>query len=451
MAVFARKARRIFTRWATPLTQLVSPDTLKRFLSLSSWTMVSFALSKGAMMIVVIYLARVLGAEDYGRLTLTQGLVNVLGLFVILGAGPFVSKHVPQMLQESPQRAVQIVNLSGAVIATTSLLLCIAVPFAKGTVAVNVLSLPTGSPIPSLVLGWVILMAFNELMLIALLSLEKGKALGTVALVVAGLSLSVVPWSGMRWGLQGAVAGFIVVESIRFVVAGLVYFRVVKGLGANPFVWPHRSDLPLLLTFGLPVFLTSAMYSPTIWGAQLVVKAFAPDGLVAVGVYGLMSNILGALLLVSSLTNQAAMPVFSSLFAAGNGDELKRASRLLCWAQMAVAAAISIPIALCAPFILSYAGPAFAAAWPAFLLMLGVGVITAGQTSLGNYLLATNRPYFILGTTLPWSLIVLSAAFLFSSHGVYALAGGMLVGAIARVGLFIWGFTKQLRPAASAA
>ncbi|WP_414901949.1 oligosaccharide flippase family protein [Sphingomonas flavalba] len=440
----ARKiARRIVTRWTAPLSGLISPDTLKRFLTLSSWTMVSFALSKGAMMIVVIYLARVLGAEDYGRLTLTQGLVNILELFIVLGAGPFVSKHVPQMLQEGAHRAIEIVNLSAAIILAMGVSLCIVAPFAVGTIATDVLSLPKLSLIPWWTLAWVILLAFNNLMLVVLLSLERGKALGAAALVAAGLSLLIIPWFGTLWGLQGAVAGFVAVEAIRFVAVLLIYARIVRNMGARVFALPRRSDLRLLLTFGLPAFLTSAIYSPTIWAAQLIVKAFAPDGLAIVGIYGLMNNILGALLVISGLTNQAAMPIFSSLDSSGNEKELRRSCRFLSMAQVFVATVVSIPLAICVPFILSYAGPAFVQAWPAFLIMLVVGIITAGQTSLGNYLLVINRPYFVLGATVPWSMVVLGAAALFFAHGIYALVGGMLAGAIVKTGLFVWGYAKR--------
>src|SRR5690606_33295258 len=103
--------------------QLEGSDAVQRFLKLASWTMIAFALDKLAMLVTIFLLARILGSQDYGRLTLTQGLVTTTQVFIILGAGRILARYIPEMLETSMRRAVEIINLCALVVLGTSTLL----------------------------------------------------------------------------------------------------------------------------------------------------------------------------------------------------------------------------------------------------------------------------------------------------------------------------------------
>lgn len=418
-------------------------DTLRRFVSLASWTLISFALEKTAMIVVVFVLARVLGAEDYGRLTLAQGLVNSLQIFVILGMGSVLGRYIPAMLEEGFQRAAEIVSLCALVVLGSSTVFTIAALAAGHSVATSILTLPAGSTLPYWLLAWIVLSVATNVLLTVMLSFEKGRDLGLVSLMAAGLSVTVVPALAVNWGLHGAVTGLALIEAAKLVATATLYWKFLNNAGVRVLTPPNRSDLPLLVSFGLPVFLASALWAPTIWLAQFIIKTLAPDGLVAVGAFGLTNTILGAVILVSSLTNRAALPILSSLQARGAFVELRRTSWFMTLAQVGAASAIALPLAIAAPFVMSMAGPDFAARWPVLLIMIATGIVIAGQTSLGNYLLVQDRTYFLLMTILPWAGVLIGAAVLYASHGAYALAWGLLIASIIRTGLFYWGWLRR--------
>lgn len=418
-------------------------EILRRFMKLAGWTMVAFALDKTAQLVVVFVLARILGAEEYGRLTLAQGLVNTSQIFVVLGVGTMLARYIPAMREEGMTRAVEIINLCAMVVLATAAFFTVAGLIGAPLIATSMLDLPATSTLPYWMMAWVLLTVVNSFLLTIMLSFEKGKAMGLVSLVGAMVSITVAPILALRLELAGAVTALVAVEAAKAALLTLLYARLVKSEGAQFLVPPRRGDIPLLWRFGLPVFLISALWAPTIWLAQLIVKTQAPNGLAAVGVFGFTNSILGAVIVISSLTNRAALPILSSLRGQGQFAEMKRMSRLMALGQIAVAAAIGLPLAIAAPFIMAMAGETFAQAWPVLLIMTATGILIAGQTALGNYLLMIDRPRFLLMTMVVWALIMIGGVLLYPEQGAYALSGGLLAATIIRVTLIYSGWRRR--------
>ena len=384
------------------------------------------------MIIIVFLLARILGAQDYGRLTLAQGLVNSLQVFVVLGAGSVLARYIPKMREEGLHRSVEIINLCAIVVLGTILIFVIIALSGARVLVSDSLAVPATSAIPDLMVAWVVLTAINSLLLTIMLSLEKGRILGLISLLGAGLSIALVPLAATHSDVEGAISALVVVEIVKVVALTLVYVCFLRSAGVRLLSSVRRSDLPILVSFGLPVFASSALWAPTIWLAQFIVKTHAPDGLAAVGIFGLTNNILGAVILMSGLTNRAAMPILSSLQAQGSFAELRRASWMMAMAQVGAAIALGIPLMLAAPFIMTHAGPEFASHTLVMRIMIATGIVIAGQNSLANYLLVMDRAYAQMSTMMVWSAILLGATALYSVYGALTLSLSLLFASIAR-------------------
>jgi len=427
-------------------SKLASSDIANRFVKLVSWTMIAFALDKAAALILVFLLARILGAADYGRLTLAQGLVNTAQIFVVLGAGPMLARYIPAMRQENLRRAVEVINLCSIVVVGASVAFTITSLLGAPYIARIVLNLSPTSNLPYLMMMWVLLTAANGLLLTIMLSFEKGRIMGLVSLITSLMSIAAVPTFALNAGLPGAMATLVVVEVAKVLLLLRLYIKFLNEHNVSIFTPARRDDMPLLWQFGLPVFLNTALWAPTIWLAQFIVKTHAPDGLVAVGVFGFANNLLGAVILFSGLTNRAALPIQSSLHAQGAHQDLRRVSRLLALGQIGAAAIIALPTAVLAPFIMAAAGDEFVSYWPVLIVMISVGVILAGQNALYNYLLVKQGPTFALITLVPWAAIMIGAAVIYAAHGPYALAWGLFVASIVRTGLFLWAWQRSHDP-----
>lgn len=411
--------------------------TLRRFVKLASWTLLAFALDKAAQLVIVFVLARILRAEDYGRLILAQGLVNTAQILVVLGAGAMLARYIPAMREESMRRAVEIINLCALVVLGTAAIFTMVGLVGAPLIATSVLALPDFSSVPYWMVIWVLLTVISNLLLTVTLSFERGRAIGLVALLAAGMSISISPFLALRLGLEGAIAALVTVEAAKAILLIFLYLRFLKAEDVAILTPVRREDTPLLWRFGLPVFLTTALWAPTMWLAQFILKLQAPDGLAAVGIFGFTNSILGAVILMSGLTNRAALPILSSLHAKGEAAQAKRSSWLMTLGQTSAAIVIGLPLAVAAPFIMRQAGPEFASSWPVLIMMIIAGLIISGQTALGNYLLVTNRPYFLLSTMIIWSLTFLIITYFFSRHGAYAPAAGLVIAGFVRTALIL--------------
>lgn len=416
--------------------QLKRSEVMDRFLALASWTVIAFAFDKLAMVANTFFLARILGIEDFGRLTLAQGLINTTQIFILLGAGTVLARYIPAMRQESMRRAVEVINLCWLVVICASAVFAIAGLLCGPLIAKTVLDLEAASYLPYFLVSWTLLTALNNMLLSILLSFEKGKAMGFVSFVSAAMSVLAVPLSADAFGLTGAIIAMVGIEIVKGLLLFYMYRQLLAEHGVQITARPRKSDVPLLWHFGLPVFISSAIWAPTIWLAQFIVKIRAPDGLEAVGVFGFTNNLLGAVILLSGLTNRAAFPIQSSLHAKGQHKELKRLSGILTLGQIGTVLILAIPMMLLSPQIMAAAGSEFENYWPVLLIMITTGIVIAGQSAIGNHFLVYGMPYFIMNTLIPWALIILAFSFFASKNGAYALSFGLLFASIARTVLF---------------
>lgn len=423
--------------------QLKRSEIMDRFLALASWSVIAFAFDKLAMVANTFFLARILGIEDFGRLTLAQGLINTTQIFILLGAGTVLARYIPAMRQESMRRAVEVINLCWLVVICASVVLAIAGLLFGPLIAKTVLDLEATSYLPYFLVSWTLLTALNNMLLSILLSFEKGKALGVVSFASAAISVFAVPLSATAFGLTGAIIAMVGIEIVKGFLLFYMYRQLLVEHSVPIAMRPRKSDVPLLWHFGLPVFISSAIWAPTLWLAQFIVKLRAPDGLEAVGVFGFTNNLLGAVILLSGLTNRAAFPIQSSLRANEQHKELKRLSGLLTLGQIVGSSLIAFPMMLLSPQIMAVAGVEFAPYWPVLLIMIVTGVVIAGQSALGNHLLVYDHAYFTMMTLFPWALIILSSAYLISMDGAYALAIGLLVASTVRSLMFYLKWQKH--------
>lgn len=421
-------------------TAIDRSETVGRILRMTGWTMLAFALEKAAAIAVVFLLASVLGAQDYGRLTLAQGLVNTFQMAVVLGMGPVFTRYLPALRQESFGRAAQLIGLGLFIAAAgAALLLLVGASLARPLI-LDVLAVPSASPLAPWVLLWVTLTAGVSLATAILMAFERGRALGAASAIGAVLTVTLVPLMGRQFGLTGAVQGLVAIEAVKLCVLAGLYVRFAHAQGGPAIGKPRRDDLRRLWSFGLPVFLSGAVWAPTLWLAQVIVSDRAPDGLAQVGVFAFANSVLGGVILISSLTNRAALPVLSSLHAEGRVSEMRRVSIGLARTQLAAAGAIAAPLMLLAPWIMAQVGPAFAAQWPVLIIMIPTGLLLAAQTALSNYLLVTGRQVFLLQTLIPWSALLLGAAFIFSEFGAYSLSIGLLGASVCRFMIILSAF-----------
>lgn len=431
-----------FSRITTSFLSAGLPKAvIKRIATLAGWSMIAIATEKLASTTAMMLTARTLGAAEFGRFSLTYGLINSAQVFILLGSGPLLSRYIPNAWSAGPSRASSFVNMVLALVASACAV-TIAVGAAGGYSLVGqTLGVSQDSNLPQALSVWLIATALSGVMQSTLIALEKGKQLASTALGYGVSTCVIVPLAAAQGGMIAAALSLIVLEMSRATVLLAIYGAAIISRGGKIRSRIRSEDMADLIRFAPPVFLMSALWYPTIWFSQmLVVKHGTTNAMETIGTFSIANTALGAIMVVSTLVNRAALPILSSLREDAPDVDIKKASWSLAIAQGAATLLVGLPIAAMAPWIMSWMGPSYFSGWPVIIIMVANAVVLSTQTALANYLLVAEKPYIALSTMLPWALFILMGAYLFPQHGAYTIAVGMLVANLVRLAALIVAF-----------
>jgi len=268
-----------------------------------------------------------------------------------------------------------------------------------------------------------------------------------VSLAVAISTIAIVPLSAAKWGLHGAIITFTLTSLLRTILFVEFYFKLLRSHSVSAWIAPSRGDLPLLFSFGLPVFLSSAIWAPTMWLAQLILKEYSPDGLISVGLFGFCNNILGLVILISSITNRAALPIMSSLKTQGNRGAERQFIIPVIIIQIAASLLIAAPVVIFSSTVLSIMGGEFVGGESVLIVMAAAGIVISGQQPLINMLLVNDMALTNLMGMSIWAVILLGLTTIFVHMGALGVAYAVLASAIVK-GIFVMATTITPRAAA---
>lgn len=302
------------------------------------WQAVAFAVARLSILLSTIVLARALGPEDFGVISLGLVVVMALTLVADLGAGQALV-----YLSGSTRRnevAFLLVTVSAAVVTLAWVAVCPALAAGLGHPDATPLFQSLGAVIFLTALGSVpdaVLRKNLEFSRRLPAEMVRGtlRGLGAVVLVAAGLSGWALVWAEVI----GAV-GYLVV-SWR-----MARFTLHRGSLASLF---DRAQLQPLLSFGIPASLNGILAAIALNIDYLIVGAVlgaAPLGLYVVGFR------IPELLVVSvfRIFSQVAYPVYAQVQS--DRARLRQAFLVTFRVQAAYGLAVSVTAAATAPVLI---------------------------------------------------------------------------------------------------
>ncbi len=160
-----------------------------------TWSLVAAAFGLGSTLIVSIIAARVLGADDYGRLVIVNATTGMLGVFAGLGMGLTATKAVAEFRERDAARLARILALLGRMVllsgALASGLLLIAAPLIAG----SALGQPELTPLIQLAAVQLLLNELAGVQTGILAGFEHFRSIAIVAILRAAATLALSPWA----------------------------------------------------------------------------------------------------------------------------------------------------------------------------------------------------------------------------------------------------------------
>jgi O-antigen/teichoic acid export membrane protein len=265
-------------------------------------------------MVAGILVARIVGKEGLGELTMVDSTLGMLGVLCGFGLGFTATKYVAQYRFSDPERAGRIIVLTTSATLVAGLLAGVSVLAASGWLADGVLGRPEIAPV--LRIGSLLLFvnSLNSVETGCLAGFEAFRRIARINVVQGMLSAFLSVPLVFLFGVPGAVASLILSA-----LAGLCLTRraVEEECRAGNIPLPQipnlslLRELPVLWRFSVPALLSQILAAPVTWLTNTMLAA-ERNGYAQLGLFSVANAWRNQLLFVLAIVPSVLLPVLSS-------------------------------------------------------------------------------------------------------------------------------------------
>jgi O-antigen/teichoic acid export membrane protein len=375
------------------------------------WSVLGAAAARGAGVLASIAVARVLGIIEFGEFTVVQSTVGLFGTFAGLGLGVTATKYVAELRESDPSRCGTVICVVLFTAAVGGVLAGLGLVWGAPWLASRTLAAPHIAPF----LCWgallVALGAFQGACLGVLAGFESFKRAARVNLWAALLGTPAMVAATMADGLRGAVWG----SALQLAIGCWLGLRASLEEASRAGVrlnWRSMSaDLGIIWSFSVPAFISSTLAGPANWACNTLLVN-QPGGYEQVALLNAAGQWRNALIFLPMTVAGVLVPVMASANRSANHAELPRFLRRNLLLVVALSLAMSAPVALLAPVILSWYGSGFQAGVAVFVLA-SLGTCLVAPTNLfSRALQAAGRPWLELTFSVVWAFLLVASCWL---------------------------------------
>lgn len=376
---------------------------------------------RGLPLLAMMLTARILGSEDFGKLTLLYSTALAFEVFVTGGLAVTCTKFVADLHRANPERTGRVIDLANIISAIASLLIGgLLVSFAS-IISKYILAVPELTVEIYWVAVLTALLAFSGIQQGILVGLEAFRVVNFVELI-GGLSiLFLMPLGGMKFGMQGAFLGLMLGYVLRLIAQHLAVAKQIASQGIQRRWVLPKKEVAILWQFSLPGMLNSVAFGPIAWLAIAIV-ARQPNGTAEVGIFYAANQWFSLLLFLPTILTQVAFPIMTERLYAGRTDTAWK----LFYGKILVIIGIVTPFALvisiASPYIMGFYGGEYGAKWLVLLVVVFAAWISSPLGPMGNMLIAHAKQWSWFVANLVWASCLLFVVYTLRHHGAYALA-----------------------------
>lgn len=247
---------------------LAPSSTGRRLLESTFWSAVAESLSRGLLLLALVFVARYLGAEQYGAFGIIRSTINVLATLGGMGLGLTANRYVAEYRSRDRVHAGRIIGSSYILAVGAGLFVGLIVLAGAETLAVDILRAPQ------------LRQGLNIAAALLLLGSVQGAQIGilqglgafrriAISSAVQGIAALTALVTGARYfGLEGALLGL-----LAYNLAGMaIFFASIRAeLRLQQIEVDYgsfRATLPIFWKFSLPVMLAGVAVAPVKWLAE---------------------------------------------------------------------------------------------------------------------------------------------------------------------------------------
>lgn len=371
-------------------------------------------LSQGLVLISNIFVARILGIQDYGKLGIIQ---STLALFAILSGTTFgltPQKYVAELIEIDKERTARIIKMSVFFISLFSIILSLLLFVLSSKIATvffNDSSMSVSLKCSALALFFNsmfgaqsgILAGFQEFKTISFLNLVKGVS-----------SFPAMLLGGYLFGLNGVILG------TGIAAFGTYFLTEYKISDVKQKLFLPKVKLSsiyqegkLLLTYTLPSIVGAVVSMPVIWYSNTLLIN-SSKGYKEMAVFNMANTWRLLVLFIPTIMSQPFMSTFASYFGFKDFSNLRKYIRLNVLIVTVITLIPVLLIATVSKLIVSLYGVEFKGTEYILIILCLSGVLSSISSVLGNIFYISNHVWFGVGLNSLWALLFIGIFYCFS-------------------------------------
>lgn len=384
----------------------------KRLFEGMSWTLIGNVAGKFLQLLAFIFVARILGKEEYGQVGIVRSTVNMFLIFSSVGMGVTATHYIAKYRSSNPYRAYRIYKFSCKFVLWVGFLVSALVFLFSNYIAVNQLEdikLGSALRIGALVL---FLLTISSVQTGALNGFERFKFLGIITSVNGFVMLLSVVLGSYFWGINGVIAGMAIAG---MVMVFQLHFSLKKSIVEIKNISELQENNPLKISnifykFSLPAVLQGLVVIPVLWWAKTFLVKEAGYGEMAL--YDVAEQWYYLVLFVPNSLSAFILPMLTNVNYNGSKNQYNKLLKVNILINIGVTLVIASGVALFSPLIYKFYGNGFTNHTPLLILLITV-VICSANNILGQVIISKGKMWVGFGVNALWGIWLIIFSFVF--------------------------------------
>ncbi len=401
----------------------------KRLFEGMSWTMIGNVVGKFLQLLAFIFVARLVGKQEYGQISIIRSTLNMFLVFSSVGMGVTATRYIAMYRTSNPHRAYEIYRFTKKTVIWLGMIISVVIFLLSSYIAENQLNdlhLSNALKIGAVIL---FLMTITSVQMGALNGFERFKEVGINSALNGIIQLISVVLGAYLWGINGVIAGLGITS---FILVLQLWFSLKKDISKIRTAEKNKDDEKLdsssiFLKFSLPAVLQGLVVIPVLWW----VKTFLIDnaGYGEMATFDVAEQWYYVVLFVPNSLGTILLPLLTNTNYNGSKEQYNKLLKVNMLINVGVTFIIAVSVALFSPLIYKFYGKEFTDYQPLLILMITV-VICAVNNVLGQVITSKGKMWIGFGVNALWAIWLITFSVIFVGKynmGALGLAYALLV------------------------
>ena len=404
------------------MATIESTSLLKKLFSGATWSSFGTIVYRASALISFIFIARIIGIEEFGKFSVLQATVTMLSVFACFGLTNAATRYIAKFSEISKSKYYEIINLIFFTAIISSVLVASIYSIIgqffieySSSIFINKKAIYLSSIL-------LLLSSHNSVIEGILFGMKQFKYVSIskffcgIVLLLSALFLT------NNYLLNGALTALVISQSIMwFLFVAKISNKLRLSFFLNLEITEKYFDI--FKNFSIPSLISSSILAPTRWISIIFLVKFGKD-LNEVAIFNAANQWVIALLFLPNIISKVSLPILSQI---PDNKEVTFLNflKISIGLNFLIVFLFSVPIILGSSFLMSFYGDSFSGGATTLKLGAVSACLISINSSIGNVFLSKAKLWLGLSFNIVWALLMIFLSYILSFNG-FGATGLML-------------------------